>query len=311
MKTLILTSLVMIAAIGGMWSYAREHADSSGYVYELDADEGTYGAAVEEGDVLIRVNGRAITQADFELALSSFPENQRAVMFSPAGRKVVAEELIRLELLAQKAEREGLESNEEVRQQIRMAKRQSELVRKNILAQYAIREMMNREDGAGSLRELYGRMTDELESAETRQIIIGWKGSLRGREDIERSKQQALQLANEAVARLRAGESFESVHQQYGDNPESGDLGTLRRDSVPPELAEPIFSLDDGEVSDPIESAWGFQVFQVVSRDVPSFEEVESQLRSQAKQLWARIAVDELRERADVEMDEGFFGKPD
>ncbi len=157
MKTLVLTFLIMAAAIGGLWYYAADHADASDYVYEEEALLGERAApAAEEQNVIIRVNGEPITQAEFELALASFPENARAAMFSTAGRKAVAEELIRLELLAQKAEAEGLDEREDVREQLDRSAIEGELVRKNVLAQAAVRQMLEQQqEGAvpsGSLR---------------------------------------------------------------------------------------------------------------------------------------------------------------
>ena len=309
MKTLILASLVMIAAIAGLWAYANVHADSTGYVYDAEALHGETAPDLDEEDVIIRVNGDPITRTEFEMALASFPENAQAAMLSPSGRKVVAEELIRLELLAQKAEAEGLSSREDVREQIRRSQLEGELVRKNILAQAALRDMLEQSQQAGTLQELYAEIGNEFETADTRQIIVSYAGSRLGRDGVTRSKEEARKMAAEAVAKLRSGADFAEVLAQYGDNPGAGDLGPVRRDSTPPDLAEPIFALAEGETSDPVETPWGFHVFQVTSRSTPTFEELQDQLGAQSQQLWARVAVENLRDGATVELDDEFFGE--
>lgn len=310
MKTLIGTSIVMIAAVAGLWTYANEHADSAGYVFDRErSPEGSAPVIVQDEDVVVRVNGQPITVQDFELALQSFPESARGVMFSPAGRKVIAEELIRLELLAQKAKNEGLADRDDVRDQIRKSRLEAEFVRKNILAQAAVRELVSQQGTTGTPQDLYEHVKDDFETVQARQIIVSYRGSRLERNDLTRTKEEALARASEAVAKLRNGASFEAMHREYGDNPDNLDLGPLRRDSTPPDLAEAIFTLGDGEVSDPVETQWGYHIFQVVSRSIPSFEEVEEQLGRQSRQLWTRVAVDDLREQADVEFDEEFFRK--
>ncbi|MDX1582700.1 MAG: peptidylprolyl isomerase [Thermoanaerobaculia bacterium] len=311
MKTLIGTTLLMIVAIGGLWTYASAHADSTDYVFDEKAlHEKRSHAAPSRGEVVVRVNGEPITSAQFDLALASFPENARGVMFSEAGRKVIAEELIRLELLAQKAERENLDERDDVRAQLEQSVVERELVRKNILAQAALRELVEQQQKErGTLRELYQRVREDFETAEVRQLIVSYRGSRLEREDVTRTKEEARKLAREAAEKLRSGAPFETVLREYGDNPENWQLGPLRRDSTPPDFAEAIFSLDGGETSDPVETQWGFHVFQMASRTTPSFEEIEEQLGRQARQLWTRVAVEDLREEAEVEFDEEFFGE--
>lgn len=305
MKTLMVSSVLMIAAIAGMWYYAERHVDSASYAFPPPESAD---ATVPDDEIVIRVDGQPVTRTEFELALASYPEEARGVLMTESGRRAVAEELIRLTLLAQKARREGVDQLDDVRGRLERARIESELMRKNILAQAAIRSMLESEQ-TGSLRELYERIKEDFVVAETRQIVMSWDGSrLPVREGVSRTEEEAGRLAADIAQRWRAGEGgFAELRERYSDDQGTGELGQLRRDSTPPEFADVIFDLEPGEVSDPVRSGWGYHVFQVTGRQMPTFDQLEEQLGPSAQQLWARAAVEDLRENAVVEFDDDYF----
>lgn len=304
MRTLVAVSLVMIAALGGLWWHARTHANAADYVY-TSAEEATAEGAVGDEEVVMRVNGEPITRTEFELAVQSLPEAARGAMASGAARKVIAEELIRMQLLARLAEERGLTEREEIRQQLRLARVQGDLMRKNLLAQVAVQDMIDNAE-TGTPQQLYAELRDEFETIEARHIVVGWEGSRLGAEGVTRTKAEARERAEQAAAALRAGEPFETVHGRFGDNPNI-ELGPVRRDSLPEEMEEAIFALQAGELSSPVETAWGYHIFEAESRSVPSFEELEPRLTAQARELWTRVALEKMRETAAVDFDESFF----
>jgi peptidyl-prolyl cis-trans isomerase C len=306
MKTLIFSSVLMVGLIGGMWWYADRHVDSASYVFpppERAAD-----STVPEDEVVIRVDGEPVTRTEFELALASYPEEARGVLMTETGRRAVAEELIRLTLLAQRARQEGIEDREDVRRRLAHARTEGELMRKNILAQAAIRAMLETEQ-PGTLRDLYEKIKEDFVTADTRQIVVTWEGSrLPVRDGGTRNEEEARRLAEEIAERWRSGrEPYEELRARYSDDQGTGELGQLRRDSTPPEFAGVIFDLEPGKVSDPVKSGWGYHVFQVTNRQMPTFAELEQQLGPSAQQLWARAAVEDLREKAVVEFDDDYF----
>jgi hypothetical protein len=305
MKTLIVSSVLTIAAVAGMWHYAARHVDSASYVH---LPPGSADSTVPDDEIVIRVDGEPVTRTEFELALASYPEEARGVLMTETGRRAVAEELIRLTLLAQKARRERVDELDDVRRRLDRARIENELMRKNILAQAAIRSMLETEH-TGSLRDLYERIKEDFIVAETRQIVVSWDGSrLPLRAGVSRSEEEARRLAAEIAQRWRAGEAgYAELRERFSDDQGTGELGQLRRDSTPPEFVDVIFDLEPGEVSDPVKSGWGYHVFQVTDREMPTFDQLEEQLGPSAQQLWARAAVEDLREKAVVEFDDDYF----
>ena len=76
-------------------------------------------------------------------------------------------------------------------------------------------------------------------------------------------REQARSQAADIVGRLRAGESFASLAQQYSNDAsglQGGDLGWLDINAVPPLFQSYVASMSPGEVEGPIASQSGFHI---------------------------------------------------
>jgi foldase protein PrsA len=73
--------------------------------------------------------------------------------------------------------------------------------------------------------------------------------------------------------RLAAGENFAALAQQESDDPSTaangGDLGWFPKDApmIPPALVQAAFSLQVGQISDPVQSEAGYHVIKVDARE--------------------------------------------
>ncbi len=85
----------------------------------------------------------------------------------------------------------------------------------------------------------------------------------------ERSKalQQIIDIRKRIV---EGGESFEDLAKTYSDDPGSGsrggDLGLAERGIYVQEFESAAFGLDEGEISDPVESVHGFHIIKMIKR---------------------------------------------
>lgn len=90
-------------------------------------------------------------------------------------------------------------------------------------------------------------------------------------------RDSARALAVEALARARAGEDFEALVAEYSDEPGAAGRGGLlepgRQGSWVPEFWEAASSLEEGEVSDVVETEFGFHVIRLDERRTVPFEE--------------------------------------
>ncbi len=107
-----------------------------------------------------------------------------------------------------------------------------------------------------------------------------------------RTAEETLALANELRQRLLDGEDFAELAAQYSDDPGSaaqgGDLGWFGRGQMVAPFEEAAFSLDIDEISEPIQTDFGYHIIQVIEKDParPKDEGMLDQERAQAFQTW-------------------------
>jgi parvulin-like peptidyl-prolyl isomerase len=97
-------------------------------------------------------------------------------------------------------------------------------------------------------------------------ILVIYKGAKRAPKTITRSKAEAKARAGEALARVRAGSTFEDIVKGYSDDAGSvdrmGSLGKFHRDDMDPAFSAAAFALQPGQVSDVVETPFGFHVIK-------------------------------------------------
>lgn len=100
------------------------------------------------------------------------------------------------------------------------------------------------------------------------------------------------------------------------DAEQGGDLGWSPRSGLPPELADVAFALKKGQVSDVVQSPFGFHLLKLVERREPTvrpFTDVERALERRLRReavAKAQVAyVDGLRAEAKITVDEIVLGK--
>ena len=99
-----------------------------------------------------------------------------------------------------------------------------------------------------------------------RHILISFRGAAHSEPTMVRTKQEARARAEEALRRLKAGEDFAALAAEFTDEPggaqRAGDLGRFTRDKMVKRFSEAAFKLRPGEVSEPVETQFGFHIIQ-------------------------------------------------
>lgn len=102
------------------------------------------------------------------------------------------------------------------------------------------------------------------ETATASHILVQYKGSARAKPDITRSKEDARKRAEEARDKAKgAGADFAALAKEYSDGPSGprgGKLGTFPRGRMVPAFDKAVFGMGAGEVSELVETAFGFHV---------------------------------------------------
>jgi peptidyl-prolyl cis-trans isomerase SurA len=116
--------------------------------------------------------------------------------------------------------------------------------------------------GSGVAPDAESRSGDpELSAA---HILIMYEGSARAPAEITRSKQEALEVATSVAKQAQApGADFAMlarVHSNGPSAPQGGDLGIFPASQMIPEFSVAVMKLQIGEVSDPIETPFGYHI---------------------------------------------------
>ena len=80
------------------------------------------------------------------------------------------------------------------------------------------------------------------------------------------SQTQVLDNANKILGQLRQGASFAGYARQYSESstaPVGGDLGWVRPEQLPPELANVLREMPNGAISDPIPVSGGYSIIAI------------------------------------------------
>ncbi|MED4164638.1 peptidylprolyl isomerase [Halalkalibacterium halodurans] len=94
--------------------------------------------------------------------------------------------------------------------------------------------------------------------------------------------------ALEVLEKLEAGEGFNELAQEYSIDEYTaeigGDLGLFGRGAMLEEFEDTAFSMDIGQISDPIETEYGFHIIKLVDKVEAietTYEEVKEEIREQ------------------------------
>jgi parvulin-like peptidyl-prolyl isomerase len=114
---------------------------------------------------------------------------------------------------------------------------------------------------AGAMRP---RSPNEPDTIVARHILVKYAGSKRAEDSVTRSRGAACLRALEARDKARAGTSFEDLVKEYSDEAgaasRGGTVGSIERTDVVPPFANAAFELDVQQVSDVVETDFGFHV---------------------------------------------------
>ena len=109
------------------------------------------------------------------------------------------------------------------------------------------------------------------------------------------------------VAALAEGRAFAEVAQEFsmdGSAQQGGDLGWFSAGMMIPDFQAAVEALEPGQVSDPLQTQFGWHVITLLGvRDasVPPLEQVREEIVAEIQREATRAAVAALREGADVE----------
>lgn len=288
-------------------------------------------------DAVVKVNGRPITRLELDRSVKIMLTQTRAQLPPSELKKAqdnVLEQLTNSELLYQAAqEMEMKDLDQQVKRQIEQnrARYGSEVEFEAALAaldmtrkdleeftrrDLAINNMLEKRLGEkveiteSDAKKFYddnkARYFDKKETVRASHILIGLPQGAK-----EEEKKQALEKAQALQKRAKAGEDFAGLAQEASTCPskaKGGDLGVFGKGEMVIAFEKAAWGLKTGEISEVVESQFGFHVIKLTDRIAPKteqFAEVQDRIVDYMKKEKIRSQlpafIKGLREKAKIE----------
>lgn len=106
---------------------------------------------------------------------------------------------------------------------------------------------------------------EPLAEVHAAHMLVSWKGAKRAPAGINRTKEEAKARAEEALAKVAAGDNWAKIVETYSDAPlkdDGGDLGWLARGQIDKQLESALFDVAPGACTPLIETPIGYHVLK-------------------------------------------------
>lgn len=296
----IIAILVVAAVAFGLSRRSRGLPLTPSSPFKADASDEKKPEAKGSDKVVMSVNGSPITEAQFMTMLQAAPEQNRSFYSTPAGRRTMADELVKLKTLEQEGERMKIADDPEVQTQL-------EMTRGQIIAGHALEKLVAKRV-EGMLQKAYEEQKGKSKSL--RHIAIAYDGGQIPPRDpnTKPTVPQAMAKAQAIARELRGGVDFGATAAAVSDDVQSaqkgGLLGPVQPESLPPDIAAVVGKLKLGEISDPLKTQFAIHIFKV---EEPTLDDLRPMLVQQVKQQAAKEEMDRLQKAAKVDLDPKFF----
>jgi parvulin-like peptidyl-prolyl isomerase len=298
-KDLFIALIAILAVAAVAFALDRVRPDLPLTPSQPYAAKGETAREPKSGKIVMHVNGEAVTEEEFNAFAQNLPEEQRGMVNNPQGKRVLANEIAKLKVLEQEAQRQGMANDPEVRSQIEMTNAQ-------IVAMRALQKMVEPRVEQ-IIREEFDK--EKNDTIELKHIAVAYAGGqYPSRDGSSRAVPQAIEKAKAIATRLRGGANFAELARAESDDPNSapngGSLGPARREMLPPEIAAMLAKLQPGQISEPVRTPLGIHVFRY---DPISLETLRPQLQQRARQQAMQEAVTKLEKQAKIALEPSFF----
>lgn len=219
-----------------------------------------------ENKVLAVVDGRDITEYDLYDLLQNIGQNASHFQ-NEEGQKQLVNELVMQELLYSEALAHHLNDEPEYLAAL-------DRMQRTLLKQFALNKLLTSiqvtDDEIKDYFKAHQASFKKSETASANHILVS-------------TKEQAQDILEE----IKNGLDFKEAAQKYSSCPskaEGGNLGEFTRGQMVPEFEKAVFSMNPGEISEPVQTQFGYHLIllNAVSKEgLPVLEEVAAQVKEQ------------------------------
>ena len=255
--------------------------------------------AAQEDSILGRAGDYVIKKSDVDRMLAYYSEEtQRRLQENPAEMETLVKRMLEIKIIADVAKKDKFDRQTQIKKQLAYV--MDDFLSREYLAKVVMKNVTVSE---ADLKEFYTQNKEKLmvpEQVRARHILF--KVDPASAED---EKNHAKARAEAILKRAKAGEDFEKLAQAYSDDQTSkakgGDLGYFAPGRMVPEFEGAAFYTDPGQISDIVETKYGYHIIKVVDhKDARerSFEEVKDYIKEKLPQELIMFKVQEFIRKA-------------
>lgn len=120
----------------------------------------------------------------------------------------------------------------------------------------------------------------------------------------EATQNQVRERAEEVLARIRGGEDFAELAAEVSEDPGSkrkgGDLGIIARGQMVPEFEEAVYSMNQGDISEPVRTEFGYHIIKLDALEPESQRPLEEVRDEVARAEQTRLAQTQFADAAET-----------
>jgi peptidyl-prolyl cis-trans isomerase C len=250
-----------------------------------------------EERVVAFVNGKPITQTEFDHEWADLPDATKARYEKEGGRQVFLKELVDHEMLLQEARRQGLDLDDAIRDRVRRYK-------EKLLIDELLKDRMK------TTVELTKEELDRYYEQHASELLTPLK---------VRVAQMLLPnypAAKDLETQVNRGGDFGKFAQRYSidykTKAKGGDLGPYRKGLVIPEVDDAIRTLKPGMISAPIKAESGYYLVmitalepEIIQADLAKRERLRQELLYLKRKQYFDSVIAEIKGKAVVRLADG------
>ncbi len=228
----------------------------------------------QDDEIVTNIGDKTITVADIERLISYFDtERQMVLEKNPQLKQSLLQQLVHSIVISDLAKKSGFDQKPEIREQMTFFLNgfiSNEYLKREIIDNITVPE--------SEMKSYYESHQEEFklpEMVRARHILIKVDMSLS-----DKDKETMKKKAENILQKIKEGDDFSKIANEFSDDQASkvkgGDLGFFSKGRMVKSFEDAVFSLKKNEVSDIVETQYGYHIIKAEERKEPSIEPFDS-----------------------------------
>lgn len=251
--------------------------------------------AEESDPVLGKAGDYVIRKSDLDRLVTYYPpQKQKFLQENPQQKITLIKRMLEVMVISDIARKQDFTERLEVKEQLRFMT--NDFISREYLTKVVMEDVNVTDDDIRHHYDINKEKFSLPEQVSARHILIRVSSDAP-----EAEKKAAKDKAEEILHKLKEGEDFAKLAEEFSDDPGSktkgGDLGFFSKGKMVKAFEDAAFSMKPGEMSGIVETNFGYHIIKVEDykegRTRP-IKEVKEQIREQLKNNFAKSKAEEF-----------------